>query len=61
MTIKRSKKTESDREKRLAQSLGDSKYVISTIFSFSTSLFVLKKCRRGFAEALLAFRARNLK
>jgi hypothetical protein len=28
MTIKRSKKTESDREKRVAQSLGDSKYVL---------------------------------
>lgn len=27
MTIKRGKKTESDREKRLAQSLGESKYV----------------------------------
>lgn len=28
MTIKRGKKTESDREKRLAQSLGDSKYAL---------------------------------
>jgi len=28
MTIKRGKKTESDRERRLAQSLGDSKYVL---------------------------------
>jgi hypothetical protein len=28
MTIKRSKKTESDREKRVAQSLGDSTYVL---------------------------------
>ncbi len=29
MTIKRGKKTESDREKRLAKSLGESKYVAS--------------------------------
>ena len=28
MTIKRGKKTDSDREKRVAQSLGDSKYVL---------------------------------
>lgn len=28
MTIKKGKKTESDREKRVAQSLGDSKYVL---------------------------------
>jgi hypothetical protein len=28
MTIKRGKKTDGDREKRVAQSLGDSKYVL---------------------------------
>lgn len=48
MTIRRTKKTESDREKRLNQSLGDSKYVNLVLTTASGSLFV-----RTAEEALL--------
>lgn len=34
MTIKRGKKTESDREKRLNESLGESKYAASFFFHY---------------------------
>ena len=36
MTVKRGKKSESDREKRLAQALGDSRYVTWSYTRFAT-------------------------
>ena len=46
MTVKRGKKSESDREKRLAQALGDSGYVTWSYTRFAThgcSIVLLRK------------------
>jgi len=48
MTIKRTKKTESDREKRLNNALGDSKYVFTIAFPMATYLPLLGPPRKHF-------------
>jgi hypothetical protein len=59
MTIKRGKKTESDREKRLAKSLGESKFVnLPALSSLSNSFQI---CRRSVAQTLFPLRLRDLK
>jgi hypothetical protein len=49
MTIKKGKKTDSDREKRVAQSLGDSSYVVLYSYGHTPDLtsLDLQHRRRG--------------